>query len=69
MEGGTYIITVPATRRPGPSQVGDEAVRARAVVVEACLNRWTEVRCSLVRASAERSGERATGAILGREEG
>lgn len=57
---GKYIITVPPTRRAGDSQVGEGAPRDRAAV-EAYLNCWIDVRWNLVRARADKMGDRAIG--------
>jgi hypothetical protein len=43
--------------------VGEAAVRDRAVV-EACLNCWTDARWILVRARADKIGDRARGDIF-----
>jgi hypothetical protein len=56
-------MTVPPTRRAGDSQVGEAAVRERAEVV-ARLNCWIDVRWILLRASADKIGDRARGDIF-----
>ncbi len=53
---GTHIMTVPATRRVGDSQLCAAAVRDFAAV-EACLKFWRDVRWKLLRASEERMGD------------
>ena len=64
----THIMTVPPTRRAGDSQVGEGAAR-ELVVVEACLNCWIDARWTLVRARADRMGDRARGDIVAGELG